>query len=53
MILGDNNGSPECKQVIFALPKEGGPLTVRGKYSEVILAWAGIETQIVVGGKVC
>jgi hypothetical protein len=50
MILGDNNGSPECRRVVFALPREGRPLVIGGKYSEVIFAWAVAEAQVVVGG---
>ena len=46
MILGDNNGSPEWRRVVFAaLPKEGRRLAVGGKYSEVI--FAGVVTESV------
>ena len=44
MILGDSNGSPERRRVVFAnLPREGGLLGVGGKYSEAIFAFAITE----------
>ena len=50
MTLGDNSGSPERRRVVFAaLPKEGAPFAVGGKYSEVIFAWVIAETQTVAG----
>jgi len=52
MILGDNNGSPERRRVVFAaLPKGGGTLGVGGKYSEDMFARAVVGTQVVVERK--
>ena len=49
-ILGDNNGSPERRRVVFAgLPKDGRRLAMGGKYSEVIVARNIAETQVAVG----
>ena len=45
MIFGDSNGAPERRRVVFVLLKEGGPSEVRGKYSEVMFAWAVAETR--------
>ena len=45
MILGDNSGAPERRRVVFDLLKEGRPLTVGGKYSEVMFVWAVAETR--------
>jgi hypothetical protein len=48
IILGDINGSPECRRVVFAaLPKEGAASTVGGKYSEAIVARVITETEVV------
>ena len=47
-ILGDNNGSPECRRVVFAaLSKKGRRFAVGGKYSEAIVARIIAETQVV------
>lgn len=47
IILGDINGSPECRRVVFAaLPKEGAASAVGGKYPEAIVARVIAETQV-------